>query len=360
MKLTDQYKAAKYKFQGNGPRSIDTLKEALNSIQEDRFADLYGKGEIIEEFEKKFAVILGKESAVFMPSGTMAQQIALRIYADDKNNKKIAYHPLSHLELHEQDAIKILHGLETVLLGEPNRLFTIKDLMSVEENVGTLLIELPQREIGGYLPALNELEEIIEYARSKNMYTHLDGARLFESLPYYEKSPAEIAAYFDSVYISFYKGMGAVAGAVLAGKKDFIDKAKIWKRRHGGDLISLYPYIIAANYYYEKRKGMMSKFHEEAIELAKYFNDLPSVCTTPEIPMTNMFHVHADFSSDQLEKIVSKIFSEFDVSIAGGIKKIDEKTSKFEISIGEEFSKIPKELLKQVFGRLNEYIKVRS
>lgn len=352
MKLNEQHKKAKYRFQGSGPRNINILKEAFQHISECELADTYGNGEIIEKFEKKFAKILGKEAAVFMPSGTMAQQIALRIYADEKNCNKIAYHPLSHLEIHEQDAVKTMHHLETILIGESNRLFTLEDLMSIKEEISTLLIELPQREIGGSLPTFEELQAIVTYARSKGMHLHLDGARLFEAVPFYHKLPSEISACFDSVYISFYKGIGAIAGAILAGEKEFIDKAKIWKRRHGGDLISLYPYIITADYYYEKRKDKMQEFYLNAKELAKYFNDLSYAYTVPKTPMTNMFHVYVDKSRDELEKIISKVFDDFDVSITNHIVEVNETTSKFEISIGEDFSKIPKDLIKQIFSNI--------
>ncbi len=87
----------------------------------------------------------------------------------------------------------------------------------------------------------------------------LDGARLFESLPFYQKSAADICVLFDSVYVSFYKGIGGIAGAILAGDRDFIEEAIVWKRRHGGDLISLYPYIPSADYYFNQRIDRMER-----------------------------------------------------------------------------------------------------
>ena len=82
----------------------------------DTVFDFYGTGEVIENFETKLAKFLGTESAVFMPSGTMAQQIALKIAS--KVDKKVGFHPLSHLEIHEQKAYKELHNLDVILIGK--------------------------------------------------------------------------------------------------------------------------------------------------------------------------------------------------------------------------------------------------
>jgi threonine aldolase len=138
-------------------------------------ADQYGSGELIANFEAEVAQLLGKETAVFMPSGTMAQQIALRIHANRSGNKTVAFHPTCHLELHEQSAYRELHQLSGVLVGNPHALMTLDDLKAVKQPVGTLLIELPQREIGGMLPGWDELTELVAYARGQGMAVHLDG-----------------------------------------------------------------------------------------------------------------------------------------------------------------------------------------
>ncbi len=187
--------------------------------------------------KRKWQGLLGKETAVFMPSGTMAQQIALRIHANRSGNKTVAFHPTCHLERHEQYAYRELHQLSGVLVGSPDDLMTLDDLKAVKLPVGTLLIELPQREIGGMLPTWEELTELVAYARGQGMAVHLDGARLWESQPFYGRSYAEICALFDSVYVSFYKTLNGITGAMLLGEASLIDEAKVWQRRHGGNLI---------------------------------------------------------------------------------------------------------------------------
>lgn len=96
------------------------------------------------------------------------------------------------------------------------------------------------------------------------------------------------------MYVSFYKGFGGIAGAILAGDKDFVKESIVWKRRHGGDLISLYPYIISAEYYFNQRSNKMKQYYEEAKELAGFFNQCHAVSTNPLKPVSNMFDVHFD------------------------------------------------------------------
>src|SRR6185436_5025530 len=145
--------------------------------------------------------LLGKEAAVFMPSGTMAQQIALRIWADRKGPRRVAFHPLCHLELHEHKGYQLLHGLHGVLVGSPHQLMTLADLEAVAEPLAALLVELPQRGIGGQLPPWDDLTRMLESARGRGAAIHLDGARLWETAPFYRRSYAEIAGLFDSVYV---------------------------------------------------------------------------------------------------------------------------------------------------------------
>ena len=164
------------------------------------------------------AEVLGKESAVFFPSGTMAQQIALRIWCDDADLKRVAYHPLCHLEIHEEDGLKELHHIEPILLGDQERLITLEDVQRLDRDIACLLLELPQREIGGQLPDYSELEAISAYCRSQGIKLHLDGARLFEITPYYQKTAAEICALLTAcMYLSIKASAGLPAPFWPAG-----------------------------------------------------------------------------------------------------------------------------------------------
>lgn len=352
--LLDAFKQTNYQVAGHGKRNVQVLNDAFAAIAGDLDSDVYGKGTVIEDFQTKIAEYLGKDKAVFFPSGTMAQQIALRIWCDEKGLKKVAYHPLCHLEIHEEDGLKELHHIEPVLLADKTRVIELEDVVGLEEEIACLLLELPQREIGGQLPDYETLVEISSYCREKGIKLHLDGARLFEILPYYQKTAAEVCALFDSVYVSFYKGIGGIAGAILAGDKDFTEKSKVWKRRHGGDLISLYPYIVSSEYYFDQRISKMGQYYEKAKELAAYYNQCPSARTKPLVPVSNMFHVHFDVAKEDLEPILIDIYKETGVGLTGYLRETDETSCNYEVSIGDQYDKVPKEKIEKVFELLIE------
>lgn len=357
--LREAYRDAPYPLSGHGPRTVQVLKEALQLVSDDQTSDIYGAGSIIEPFQNKMAEFLGKESALFFPSGTMAQQIALRIWSDRKGTSQVAYHPLCHLEIREEGGLKYLHRLESVLLGTDSRLITLEDVQRLDGQVGALLLELPQREMGGELPDFATLRAISEWCRARDIKLHLDGARLYECLPYYQRSAAAIADLFDSVYISFYKGVGGVAGAILAGPGDFIQEAKVWKRRHGGDLISLYPYIVAADYYFDRRVSKMGQYVAWARELAPYFNRLPGTHTRPEVPPTNMFHVHTNRPPAAVEPLLAAVTDETGIGFAGGVMP-QGSGSYFEISVGDAYERIPQNRLEAAFRRLSDALASRK
>nr|WP_173104989.1 beta-eliminating lyase-related protein [Bacillus sp. KH172YL63] len=355
--LIDAYQKAEHSLQGHGRRNLDVLKRALESVDGEMESDIYGAGKIIEDFQKKMAQYLGKASAVFFPSGTMAQQIALRIWCDQKELYKVAYHPLSHLEIHEEDGLKKLHGIEPILLADKDQVITLEDVEDMGEEVACLLLELPQREIGGQLPTYETLQSISRHCREKGIKLHLDGARLYEILPYYRKTAEEICSLFDSVYISFYKGIGGLAGAVLAGDEKFTEESKVWKRRHGGDLISLYPYIISADYYFDERISKMEEYYDGARELSAHFNACEGVSTVPEIPVSNMFHVLFQFPKKQIEELLIQLYEATGIGMTGYVKEVSQHECTYEATIGDQYAHIPKQKLENFFTLLDRKLK---
>lgn len=354
--LKKSFKEAAYKLGNHGERTVDVLKQALLAVDGQEESDMYGSGPLIEAFQEKMAHVLGKEAAAFFPSGTMAQQIGLRIWTDRKENQTVAYHPLSHLEIHEEDGLKELHHIQPILLGEANRLITLADIKQVTEPIACLLLELPQREIGGQLPSFEELEAISQYCREEGIILHLDGARLWECLPYYNKTAAEICQLFDSVYVSFYKGLGGIAGAILAGEQSFIDESKVWKRRHGGDLISLYPYILSSDFYYEQRIGNMETYYEQAKQLAEQFNHCAMIETVPQIPVTNMFHVHISRPIEETAAALTTLQEDTSIGFTGMLKSQGDSACSFELSVGDAFGKIPKNDWLKAFQELEKQL----
>jgi threonine aldolase len=264
-------------------------------------ADRYGEGELIEGFERKVATLLGKAAAVFMPSGTMAQLIALRIWCERKGIRRIAMHATSHLELHEERAYAHLHGLDATLLGARERPTDARDLAALlaksiadsTERPAALLVELPAREIGGRLPAWEEIEALSALAHDHGMRLHMDGARLWEAREYFApRSLADLCARFDSVYVSFYKGIGALAGAMLLGPEDFIAEARIWRRRQGGTLVQLHPFVASAAMRLDMQLAKMPAYRARALGFAAGLSTIDGIVVDPQPPQVNLFHVH--------------------------------------------------------------------
>lgn len=344
MDLLTAYRNAKYQIAGHGPREIQALQDAVDFANE-RYqrADIYGTGEVIEDFERMIAEHCGKEAAIFFPSGTMAQQIALRIWCDKSGSRQVAYHPRCHLEIHEEDGLKALHGIQPILLGEADRLFTLEDLKVIEEPFSALLIELPQREIGGQLPEWDELIAICDYCRERGIALHLDGARLWEAAPYYGKSEKEICDLFDTVYVSFYKGIGGIAGAMLLCPESFRSQALVWKRRHGGDLISLYPYILNAWSNFERRHGKMERYWETAKKVAALLNESDLIETRPEVPQVNMFHLYIRADRADIEAAAIQTAQIYGIGLLSRLQETENGEWMTELTFGDSIAKIPTE-----------------
>jgi threonine aldolase len=280
---------------GDGPR---TAADYLAQIPPDTEVDFYGIGGVVEELEREVATILGKPAAAFMPSGIMAQQIALRIHADRRGRRGIVFHPLCHVDQKELRAYEQLHGLRGHPVGEPHRLLTLADLTThrwlgepMGEAPAVLLLELPQRDIGGELPAWNDLDAQVEWARGRGAAVHLDGARLWGCEAFYGRSLAEIAALFDTVYVSFYKQLGGLAGCALAGPNDIVLEAKDWRRRHGGMLYGLWPNAASGLTALRARLPRMAVYQRHALAIADALRDLPDAQVVPDPPHTPMFHL---------------------------------------------------------------------
>ena len=168
------------------------------------------------DLEGRIAALLGKPAAVFLPSGTMAQQAVLRVHADQRQRRTVLFHPCCHIDVHEGRGYQRLHQLTGRPVGDPHRLLSVADLAAVAEPPAALVLELPQRDLGGQQPPWDELAAQLGWARQQGAAVHLDGARLWESAAGYGRPPADIAGLFDTVYVSFYKGLGALPGCCVA------------------------------------------------------------------------------------------------------------------------------------------------
>jgi threonine aldolase len=188
----------------------------------------------------------------------------------------------------------VVHGLNAVLVGGPYTLIRRADLEGLHEPVAALLLELPQRDIGGQLPGWDDLVAQTGWAREHGAAVHMDGARLWEAQPFYGRPHAEIAALFDTVYVSLYKGLMGIAGAMLAGETELVDHARVWRDRLGGSVDRAWPLVMAAERGLDELMPRMAEFADRARSLAALLAELPGVHVVPDPPQTAMFHLHMD------------------------------------------------------------------
>ncbi|WP_032796496.1 threonine aldolase family protein, partial [Streptomyces sp. HCCB10043] len=258
--------------------------------------------------ERRTAHLLGMEAAAFFPTGTMAQQVALRCWAGRTGNATVALHPLSHPEVHEGGALGVVSGLRTVHPTSEPRLPDAEEIRDFPEPFGTLMLELPLRDAGFVLPVWEELTAVVGAARERDAVVHFDGARLWECGPHFGRALPEIAGLADSVYVSFYKSLDGLSGAVLAGPSTLVEEARVWRHRYGGQLFQQFPAALSALIGLERELPRLPSYvaHAKVVAgaLAEGFAaaGVPWFRVRPEPPHTHQFQVWLPYGTEVLDE----------------------------------------------------------
>jgi threonine aldolase len=282
-----------------------TMREQLDqmaqaSINLDEIGDRYGDGPVTV-LEERVAGLLGKPAAVFFPTGVMAQQVAQRIWAEHEHNPTIAMHPLSHPEQHEGRAYATVTGLRSISTTTASRQPTAEEIRALAEPFSTLMLELPLREPGFLLPTWDELVAVTEAARARGARVHFDGARIWESAPYLGRGVAEIAALADTVYVSFYKLLGGLHGAALAGDAKVMEEARAWRRRYGGELFQQWPTVALTLHGLDAILPRVPSYVEHARVVADALSRVTGARVFPDPPHTNEFQLWLPYPADRLK-----------------------------------------------------------
>lgn len=265
----------------DGPAYIEQLMNAhaKQAIKVDR----YGNGGAVLELEKKFAEITGKEKAIYMPSGTMANQFAIAVLSGD--NTKVFVQDTSHVYRDEADAAQSVFNKRLMPLAKNETYFTAAALQQAVEGlgneevfksgIGCVSIENPVRRTDERVVPLEEIKKISTYCRANNIKLHLDGARIYMASAWSGVSIKEYASYFDTIYISLYKYLGASGGAILCGDKEVIDKMPHLIKIHGGNMFGNWLNAVVAM---NRLEGVEERL-QDAIKMSKEiiagFNKIP-------------------------------------------------------------------------------------
>jgi threonine aldolase len=327
---------AKSVIQGHIQLSMaEELQQLSHSVSADDRRDRYGEGGSINDFEQQLCHLFAQPSCVFLATGTLAQCAALKCYREESARRCVGLHPTSHLLLHEHRAIEKLWGLNTSEMGRQHHVLSIEDVRQLNpETTAAIVIEIPMREIGGALPSWEDLSEIRAWCTKHNVKMHLDGARIWQSTEFYQRSLAEIASLFDSLYLSFYKDIGGIFGAALLGSSAFIAQARIWARRAGGNPITLYPEVIAARTGLNKYLSQMPQFVDYTKQVCAALEAAP-LTIVPAQPQAAMFHLRFDMDGESLVEKILRYGQDTGIIVLPLPRWGNEHSCCCEISIGE-------------------------
>lgn len=219
-------------------------------------SDAYILGGVVDELESRMAALLGKERAIFMPTGTLANNLAIRALAGGRG--RAAVQAESHIYLDSGDCVQTLSQVTLMPLAPGKATFTADELRRlIDQNrsgrvatrIGVVSIESPVRRMRGQIFDPMERDAVVALARREGIRLHLDGARLFLEAAYAKKSVAEYARSFDTVYVSLYKYFNAPFGAILAGSRELLDGMYHERRMFGGGLYEAWPAAAVALHY---------------------------------------------------------------------------------------------------------------
>jgi threonine aldolase len=260
--------------------------------------DSYSIGGVVEALEARFAALLGKERAVFMPTGTLANHLAVRTLAAGRG--RVLVQAESHLFLDEGDCAQTLSGLALVPLGAGRATVTAAEVETeivlarsgrVATPVSVISIESPVRRRSGERFDDTELAAVVALARREGIRLHLDGARVFLQAAYTGVDVADYARPFDTVYVSLYKYFNAASGAILAGPAALLDPMFHERRMFGGGLPAVWPYAAVALHYadgFAERYARAVRLSEAVIAA---LDDHEAFTVARVTPGTNLFQL---------------------------------------------------------------------
>jgi threonine aldolase len=296
----------------------DTVTKPTKQMLEAMFSakvgdDVFNEDPTINELENYSASLFGKEAGLFCPSGTMTNQIAIKVHTQPGD--ELICDVNSHIYNYEGGGISFNSGVQARLVpGSEGRLSV--DLIEPFINADfdwltkTSLVSLENtiNRAGGSYYTIDQVKPITDFCRNKKLNLHLDGARIFNALTETKESPKEVGKYFDSISICLSKGLGAPAGSVLLGSKDFIKKARRIRKVFGGGMRQA-GFIAAAGLYGLKNHvERLKEDHEKAKKLELELKQLNYVDSILPV-YTNILILNLKkekYTGEQFEKKLSE------------------------------------------------------
>jgi len=283
----------------------DTVTKPTPAMHEAMMAaevgdDVYGEDPNVNALQEEVAALLGKEAALFVPTGTMANQIALKSHTQPGD--EVIAHPMAHLVRAESGGGAALSGIQFRTLGNPDGTLPLEE---VGEAIYTgdnphyaptrlICMENTHNFAGGALISPEHIEGVAEKAREQGVAMHLDGARVLNAAVALDVKPTRITGAFDSTTLCFSKGLGAPVGSVVAGSRDFIAKAYRYRKMYGGGMRQAGYLAAAARYALDHHVNRLAEDHENARLFAEGLMEIPHMKLVYGMPQTNIVFFASD------------------------------------------------------------------
>ncbi|NVB84285.1 MAG: low-specificity L-threonine aldolase [Kofleriaceae bacterium] len=243
--------------------------------------DVYGEDPTVRRLEETVAGLLGLEAALFTPSGTMANQIALRSHT--KPGDEVIIGVGAHCWRHESGALAALAGVQTQVVGQDG-MFTAADVRAAykaedpyQAHTRVVEVENTHNMAGGTCWNRAELADVVQTTHQLGMVAHLDGARLWNAAVATGVSERELAAGFDSVSVCLSKGLGAPVGSVVAGSKPFIRSCHRFRKMYGGGMRQAGILAAAGLFALDHNRARLGEDHANAKALAEALAGAPGI-----------------------------------------------------------------------------------
>ncbi len=269
-------------------------KEMLKAMMKAKVGDdVYGEDPTVKQLQKRIAKIFGKESALFVPSGTMGNEISIKVHTQPGD--EIIVEQDSHIFVYETAGPSLLSGVQMKTIIGRNGSMTAEQIKNAIRpkvyylpNTKLICVENTHGRSGGSIIPLEDIKKIREIALNENIKMHLDGARLWNASIETGISLSEYARYFDSILVCFSKGLGAPIGSIIIGDTEFIDQAKRYRKIFGGGMRQVGILAAAAFYSIEHNIERLKEDHKKAKIFAEHLSSIKKIQIVPKNIETNM------------------------------------------------------------------------
>jgi threonine aldolase len=273
--------------------------------------DVFGEDPTVNLLQQKVARMFGMESALFIMSGTMGNQLAIRSHT--KPGNEVICEEGAHCYNFESGAAGMLSGVQMHPLLGKNGVITADQIEAVIRpknywypQTALICIENTHNRAGGTIFPIEEIKKIKRIGKKYNLRMHLDGARLFHAVVETGISPKEYAKFFDSVTFCFSKGLGAPIGSILIGSEKFINQSHYFRKAQGGGTRQLGILAAAALYALEHNIERLKEDHHHARQIAEAFTSLPGFESIAPV-QTNIVIIDVAKSKKKISDVIQKL-----------------------------------------------------